>query len=66
VVNGRPLRLPDNEVREKIGREKNGFLGIGSPLSTSFCFYNLVVLIWANFYHTTTTKKGTKINVWGV
>jgi hypothetical protein len=22
VVNGRPLRLPDNEVREKIGREK--------------------------------------------
>jgi hypothetical protein len=66
VFNGRPLRLARQRKAQK-SREKMEFLGIGSPPLAVFLFLQFRSLIRANFTHTTTTKKKrTKNNVWGV
>jgi hypothetical protein len=66
VVNGRPLRLPDNGVREKIEREKNGFLGIGSPLFYVFLLLQFSGFDLGKFYpHNDNKKKRTKITFGG-
>jgi hypothetical protein len=53
-----PTTKGTKKSRGKKKKKKMEFLGIGSPLFyVFFCFYNLVVLIWADFNHPTTKER---------